>query len=1401
MKFIIYRLGVFALLLLLFTTHTFANDSIQFKYNSVIKLANDNSYLYTYDKDSRVNAFMSELSDAVLTELDKGDVLSSDSSALYLTMPSDDKAKLYHFSKPIFTVNYDVVLKNGDTYNGIEDLRNKKVIIGDNLFVREYLKGLGIDSLENFIFVSDMELGLKMLSGEEGDIALSDRQFTEQIILQNNIPNLQIVQSQLPIQNISFASPNYSITLAANQALDLLMQNGDYALLYQKWYGGNQSQSYTWLFWLVVILLAVLLLSSLLYWYIKRKIRNISSKLKSSNDHLHSVNHLISLSVDESEVKIYMYDIEENQFYTLQDGDFIESYNENKEIDALIHPNDRPTFEKCIDEILHGIKNKIIYSIRLYEKEKGRYVDYEYTAVCVKDEFDHVARILYSRREEGRNKILMRRQEETIQCLESIVNAADMLRWYYDSANDTYRIVDSTSNRYTFSGSQWLDLIAQTDHSAYIHFIDNVMLSDDEPNVIETHLALPDNEVPELYKLTVIDRQSKGNETVSLSGVMTKVPSLSIEEPINNNENRYSNEIYNNIPVGIIFLDKNGVLQEVNQFFKNIMSIEKWNELIGKYRYFDLERITDEILNSVNNGTIFNYHITNTDVPHDLLALLNINIDRQNTFAVTLSAVFDDSKEIIGYTLLFNDITTDVDEKDMLNKKHQEVQYSEERLSLILNSLPIPVYITDPLKSEIVYFNGAATKLFEPKDNRYIKDFVNEKDIVLHSDIDKKVLETGEQYAANEILRLSNGKEFETFVRKVLIEFDGRKQILVMRIDLTEQRKIEMINKVLSISLPSLNAYSWYIDTRNNALRYGKVLDNTERDLNALDTMEKFVECIHVDDRDEYYNCFNSLIEKGSGESTFCFRIDIEQIGVYKWWETRGVVETVINENGEPYKLLYGIDILVDEQKRNELRLIEKRCELVRLNRQNELILNNTTMGIVYLNSNFEVQWSNIDLVFKNFGSGPCKDGMSCHLSSDEKRPCDICPLRDAAEQRMITTYQFENNDKMYGVTAIPVENNNLLEGIVLRVEDITERAKLISDLKKAKVKAEESDQLKMAFLANMSHEIRTPLNAIVGFSEMLQYVQSDDERDEFIQIIKNNNELLLGLIGDVLDLSKIESGSIDINNEPVDVIGLLNETITVAKRRSSNPNVQLKTAIPLTKCIAMTDRNRFIQICNNFLSNAYKYTKEGEIIVSLDYINNGLKLSVKDTGIGIDEDKRHLVFNRFEKFDTFAQGTGLGLAICNAIIDAIGGEIGFESTKDVGSTFWAWIPCEAEYSYVEEVEQIQFVPDETPEEVLLIENSSVIDEVSEEATVEVKEVADQPSEEKKEDETVENDNSAEPVIEKPKKRAPRKPTVKKAASKKTKKKKDVEVEEVPLQESIPQKLQPYQLNLFSFDD
>ena len=229
-------------------------------------------------------------------------------------------------------------------------------------------------------------------------------------------------------------------------------------------------------------------------------------------------------------------------------------------------------------------------------------------------------------------------------------------------------------------------------------------------------------------------------------------------------------------------------------------------------------------------------------------------------------------------------------------------------------------------------------------------------DVELHRTVDRKILESGEEHVANELLRLYNGKEFDTFVRKILIEFDGKKQILVMRMDLTEQRKIQMINKILSASLPSLNAYTWFIDTRDNTINYGKVLDTAERDLNALNTMEKFLACIHEEDKEAYEKEFDELIEKGVGETSLCFRIEIEKIGEYKWWESRATIETVYDESGEPYKLLYGIDLMVDEQKRNELSLMEKKGELVELNKQNELILNNTTMGIVYLNSNYEVQ-------------------------------------------------------------------------------------------------------------------------------------------------------------------------------------------------------------------------------------------------------------------------------------------------------------------------------------------------------------------------------------------------------------------------------------------------------------
>ena len=277
-----------------------------------------------------------------------------------------------------------------------------------------------------------------------------------------------------------------------------------------------------------------------------------------------------------------------------------------------------------------------------------------------------------------------------------------------------------------------------------------------------------------------------------------------------------------------------------------------------------------------------------------------------------------------------------------------------------------------------------------------------------------------------------------------------------------------------------------------------------------------------------------------------------------------------------------------------------------------------------------------------------------------------------------------ENNATDYSYSsftysAVEDEAGNIVV-ITFIQRDITEDIIYQQNLITAKNKAEEADKLKSTFLANMSHEIRTPLNAIVGFSELLTETDDTEEKFEYKQLIETNSEILLKLIGDILDLSKIEVGSIDINRQKLNLCQLCDELYRSFQQRIKNPKVTLKLINPYTKCIANFDKYRFMQIFTNFATNAIKYTPQGEIVMGYECMPGQVRIYVKDSGIGIPEEKKHRIFSRFEKLDTFAQGTGLGLSICKAIADATGGEVGFKSKANVGSEFWYTGYTDVEY-------------------------------------------------------------------------------------------------------------------------
>ncbi|KAB5442229.1 PAS domain-containing protein [Bacteroides thetaiotaomicron] len=246
---------------------------------------------------------------------------------------------------------------------------------------------------------------------------------------------------------------------------------------------------------------------------------------------------------------------------------------------------------------------------------------------------------------------------------------------------------------------------------------------------------------------------------------------------------------------------------------------------------------------------------------------------------------------------------------------------------------------------------------------------------------------------------------------------------------------------------------------------------------------------------------------------------------------------------------------------------------------------------------------------------------------------------------------------------------DNVIEMLCINF-DITQLKETEQMLIKAKEKAEEADRLKSAFLANMSHEIRTPLNAIVGFSSMLEEAEDQEEKHQYITIIEDNNKLLLQLISDILDLSKIEARTFDIIPERVNAKQLCNDLFQAMQMKTS-PQVELRLKDNLPELTFTSDKNRLYQVLLNFVTNALKFTSEGNITIDYQIDGNEVKFSVQDTGMGIEPEKQEAIFTRFVKLNSFIPGTGLGLPICQSIVTQLGGKIGVESEPGRGACFW----------------------------------------------------------------------------------------------------------------------------------
>lgn len=380
-------------------------------------------------------------------------------------------------------------------------------------------------------------------------------------------------------------------------------------------------------------------------------------------------------------------------------------------------------------------------------------------------------------------------------------------------------------------------------------------------------------------------------------------------------------------------------------------------------------------------------------------------------------------------------------------------------------------------------------------------------------------------------------------------------------------------------------------------------------------------------------------------------------------------------------------------------RLFRESRKLERNNHITGAILKNVHAFILLIDNDFKVLKTNYyqqtgtrkGLGEKRVGDLlQCRNALSAEGGCGTHSYCGSCPVRLAIRQAFKQRRGFTNLEATLNV--VTSENQsveceavisgaylllNEEENMVLTVHDISPLKQIEKELTLAKEKAENADLSKSAFLANMSHEIRTPLNAITGFAEVLASANTDEEKEQYQEIIKMNADLLMQLVNDILDMSKIEAGTLEFIYAKVDINLLISDLQQLFQMRvndaGGNINIIAETALP--SCIIETDRNRVAQVLSNFINNAIKFTHQGSIRVGYEARETELYFYVIDTGAGIPADKVKDVFGRFVKLNKDKKGTGLGLSIAQTIVHKLDGQIGADSVEGEGSTFWFTIP------------------------------------------------------------------------------------------------------------------------------
>lgn len=734
-----------------------------------------------------------------------------------------------------------------------------------------------------------------------------------------------------------------------------------------------------------------------------------------------------------------------------------------------------------------------------------------------------------------------------------------------------------------------------------------------------------------------------------------------------------TDSVFARLPMGVEIYDASGILRCLNERARLMYGV-KLDAVINKVNLFESPYVDEALLARIQSGD-------------DIVLEFEYDFDRMNKeyfhtsnkdtiiYEVKIVPIINKQGTIVGHILLTNDVTS-------TKEAEYRTEESKKNLEMAMEAANMSSWVYDVYKMEFGILHGNSVfksgmsleqllPMLHPQDCVPLRELFSRL-------INKEVLQ------GQLTVRVFNEQEgefrhYESRMR-LSTEHFGKLQIVGTLLDVTEKLRMAkktqdlLVKRELAMKVNDIVHWDFNVQMQTFEAYNDPVNDYAS---DKLVSLEEYLNVIHPEDRSLVNDALQSMLLGRNMNINLTCRIQTRYDDTWQYCNITGV----------PFEFGESGDVIrYTGFRQNISKLHQLNEELKERNYKMELTFK--TVGMSYWDYDVKTrQYRSFNDPVNDFN--PEKAIMpedylkAAHPEDTERVRENIVGMSAGQYKEFSLQYRsrtkWDQDWQTLIVTGLPSERDK--KGNVIRYTGIafnnTKWEKMAQELKEMKDKAELSDRLKSAFLANMSHEIRTPLNAIVGFSELLVDSDDPDEKKEYWHIIESNNDLLLRLINDILDLSKIESGIIDRKRERFNLTQLCNELYVMMRSKIPNADVELVQDNPCPECWIFLDSNRLKQVWMNFLTNAVKYTRSGYIRMGYSVEKDGIRFYVEDTGTGIPKELQDRVFGRFQKLNEFVQGTGLGLAISRAIVEAAGGEIGFTSEQGIGSIFWAWVPCE----------------------------------------------------------------------------------------------------------------------------